>query len=122
MLSSTRPNRASLVIATWRCSSSPAPSSASDTALQRITAKVMVRLRRRPEPASRTTGAMRIMPASRSGSVDAAGLVPDEVAVVELDHATAHRVDDLGVVGGHDHGRAGPVDPVEQPHDAHAGV
>ena len=43
-------------------------------------------------------------------------------AVVELDDALAHLVDDAGVVGGHHHGGAGAVDPVEQLHDADAGV
>ena len=38
----------------------------------------------------------------------------------QLEHAAAHLVDHRLVVGGHQHGRAGPVDPVEQPHDVDA--
>jgi hypothetical protein len=45
----------------------------------------------------------------------------DDPATVELDHPTPHRVDDAAVVGGHDDGGPGAVDPVEQLHDAHRG-
>src|SRR6266536_4608200 len=48
-------------------------------------------------------------------------LVADDLAVLELDHALAHRVDDALVVGGHDHGGAGPVDALEQLHDVLGG-
>ena len=37
--------------------------------------------------------------------------------MLQLDHPLAHLVDDALVVGGHDHGGAGPVDPLQQPHD-----
>ena len=39
-------------------------------------------------------------------AVDALRLVTDDAAVVELDDALAHLVDDAGVVGRHQHGRA----------------
>ena len=54
-------------------------------------------------------------------AVGALRLVADPLAVVELDAALAHLVDDAVVVGGHHHGGAGAVDPVEQLHDAHRG-
>ena len=45
------------------------------------------------------------------------GLVADQAALLEGDHAAAHLVDHLAVVGDDEHGRAGAVDPVEQLHD-----
>ena len=63
-------------------------------------------------------------PAARGGAVDvvdAVGLVAHQVAPVELDDPSAHLVDHAGVVGGDDHRGPGPVDPVEQAHDAEAG-
>src|SRR5450755_4659492 len=59
-------------------------------------------------------------PAQESGadSVDTAGLVTHEHAVVELDDAAAHRVDDALIVCRHHHRRAGAIDAIEQAHDA----
>src|SRR5438094_6594331 len=54
-------------------------------------------------------------------SVHPPGLVADHLARIELDHAATHGVDDGVVVGCHEHGRTGPVDPVEQLHDVHRG-
>src|SRR6266511_1556665 len=48
-------------------------------------------------------------------------LVPDDFAVLELDHALAHGVDDALVVGCHDHGGPGAVDPLQQLHDVFGG-
>ena len=53
--------------------------------------------------------------------VAAADLVADDAALVELDHAAAHVVDHLAVVGDDDDRRAGLVDPVEQLHHADRG-
>ncbi len=52
------------------------------------------------------------------GIVHALRLVAHNVAVVQLHHAFAHRVDDLLVVRGHHDGGAGAVDRVEHLHDA----
>ena len=79
-------------------------------------ANVISRLRRSEISVSRTKYAERDI--RTTDAVDAAHLVADERAVVELDHPPAHRVDDALVVGGHDDGGAGAVDAVEQPHDA----
>src|SRR5690349_13436385 len=49
------------------------------------------------------------------------GLVADHNAVLELDHPFAHFVDDVVVVGGHDHRGAILVDLVQHSHDAHGG-
>src|SRR5262245_15920705 len=54
--------------------------------------------------------------------VGAGGLVADDAAVVERDHAAPHLVDHLAVVGHDDNGGAGPVDPVEHLHDPDGGV
>src|SRR5689334_12824743 len=51
-------------------------------------------------------------------AVDASRLVAYERPVVELDDAPAHRVDDARVVRRHYDGRPGPVDAVEESHDA----
>src|SRR5450759_1944475 len=119
------------MVATWRPISSPAPAKDNEMATVTITAIVMVTLRRRPLAVSATTNWARtsagIWPGIWPGSsarkaVDPPGLVADHRTGVQLDHATAHRVDDGRVVGGHDEGGAGPVDPVEQIHDAHAGA
>src|SRR3954464_1407395 len=96
--------------------SSPAPNSARLIATVTTTATVIVRLRRSPMPISETTKETRI--GSGSVSVDAAVLVPHDLALRQLHDPAAHRVDDGGVVGRHDDGRAGAVDPVEQLHDA----
>ena len=50
--------------------------------------------------------------------VAAAPLVAHEAPLVELQHAPAHAVDHVTVVGGHHHGGPGPVDAHEQLHDA----
>src|SRR3954469_16478590 len=55
-------------------------------------------------------------------AVDAARLVSYETAGLQLDDALAHLVDDVLVVGRHDDGGAGPVDPVEQLHGADGGL
>src|SRR4051812_4256333 len=54
--------------------------------------------------------------------VHAGDLVADDAPLVELDHAAAHLVDHLAVVGGDDDGRAGAVDPVDQLHDPDRGL
>ena len=51
------------------------------------------------------------------GPVEARLLVADHAALAQLDHAPAHLVDHLLVVGRDDDGRAGAVDPVDQLHD-----
>ena len=78
---------------------------------------VISRLRRSEISVSRVKYARRDIELG-TDSVDAAHLVADERAVVELHHAAAHRVDDALVVRRHDDGGAGAVDAVEQPHDA----
>src|SRR5215475_8305380 len=97
------------------------------------TARVIVRLRRRPIPISWKTNRSRMADGSpvcrcrgwRRGSVaiavDAAGLVTDQLTELKLHDAAAHLVDDARVVSGHHHGRTGAVDPVEQLHDSDAG-
>src|ERR1700683_2687889 len=50
-------------------------------------------------------------------AVQARSLVADDPPATQFDHAAAHAVDHLVVVGGHDHGRAGAVDAVQQLHD-----
>src|SRR4051794_9854594 len=55
-------------------------------------------------------------------AVEAGLLVADDAALAELDHAPAHLVHHLLVVGGHDDGRAGAVDPVDQLHDPDRGL
>src|ERR1700712_1463 len=59
---------------------------------------------------------------STSDSVDAARLVADDLAQLQFDHPATHRVDDVVVVGGHQHGGTGAIDPFEQQHDVGAGV
>src|SRR3954447_24980058 len=100
--------------------SRPAPNSARLMATVTTTATVIVRLRRRPTAISETTKDARI--GSGPVSVDAAVLVPHDLALRQLDDPAAHRVDDRRVVGGHHDRRAGAVDPVEQLHDPDAGV
>src|SRR5215472_5593481 len=102
-----------------------------------MSATVMVRLRRRPVQTSCRTNCTRIVAdplavlplatgtraARRSVrlAVHPARLVPHDLAVFQLDNPLPHGVHDGGVVGGHDHGRAGPVDPVENFHDPDRG-
>src|SRR5665213_1394090 len=55
-------------------------------------------------------------------AVQAGGVVADDPPATQFDHAAAHTVDHLVVVGGHDNGRAGAVDAVEQLHDPDRGL
>src|SRR5918998_3967830 len=103
----------------WLATSSPAPKKASEIAVVMIIAIVMVRLRRRPAATSEKTKFSRM---SAPHPVDAAGLVADQPALLQLDHPAAHRVDDVVVVRRHQHGGAGAVDAFEQQHDVLAGV
>src|SRR3954447_5845702 len=102
--------------------SRPAPKRDSETHMVMMTARVIVRFWRRPAAVSEKMWRKRI-----SGPyccslvpVDAAALVTNDLAVVELDHALAHLVHDRRVVRRHQDGRVGAVDPVEQLHDADA--
>src|SRR5215471_17459221 len=54
-------------------------------------------------------------------AVYAAYLIADHLAVLELDDALSHRIDNSGIVGSHDDRRPGPVDPVKHLHDADGG-
>src|ERR1700744_5995104 len=127
--------------------SNPVPSRYSLIATTTTMATVMVRFRRRPIQISWRTNCARILANSsqscfvvvprasspgtvprRSGygrsvslAVHTARLVPDHLAVFEFDDPLAHGVDDGRVVGGHDHRGAGPVDPVQDLHDADRG-
>src|ERR671913_2149272 len=98
----------------WLATSRPAPKKPSEIAVVMIIAIVMVRLRRRPAATSEKTKFIRM---SATHPVDAAGLVAHQPAHLQLDHPAAHRVDDVVVVGGHQHRGAGAVDPLEQQHD-----
>src|SRR3978361_187599 len=83
-----------------------------------IPASVMSRFRRSDTRVSRAKYPMRVSTtASAPDAVDAARLVPDQGAAIELDDPAAHHVDDPRVVGRHDDGRAGAVDAVEEAHD-----
>src|SRR3954447_1490963 len=111
-------------LSAWAFSSSPMPTSVSETKIVTIIATDMDTLRFRPEPVSEKTylSCMEWISPSVLVAVDAAGLVAYDASVRELDDALAHLVDDPGVVGGHHDRGAGPVDPVQQLHDADAGV
>src|SRR2546423_9148725 len=91
------------------------PKSMSEMNTVMMPAIVIMTLRRSETSVSRTKYLKRLT--SGSDSVDAARLVAHEHAVIELDDAPAHRIDDALVVRRHHHGRAGAVDAVEQPHD-----
>src|SRR6201999_2127911 len=54
--------------------------------------------------------------------VHAALFVSHQPAQRQLHDALPHRVDDVVVVSGHQHGGAGAVDPLEQIHDVVAGL
>src|SRR5689334_24640985 len=93
------------------------PNRARERATETMTAKVIVRLRRRPTPISDRTNWARMasdqaFPWTRRGSasvlvaVDAASLVADEPALLQLDDALAHLVHDVLVVRRHDDGGA----------------
>src|SRR3954469_3459395 len=121
----TRSYQYSFITETCFCASRPTPSMSSETVVTRITEIVIERLRRNPRAISLSMNWKRtaLVPLARSAgvAVDAAVLVADQAAVLHLHDPLAHLVDDLVVVSGHDDGRAGAVDPVEQPHDADAG-
>src|SRR6266540_1493373 len=74
------------------------------------------RLRRNPRAASKR------MYLSLAKVVHPPLLVADDLAVLQLDDALAHGVDDALVVSRHHHGRAGPVDALEQLHDVLRGT
>src|SRR5262249_54151595 len=106
----------------------PMPSSAMPMATVTMTAMVIVRLRLRPIHTSEKMKFARMLwesPVALARSVrlavNAARLIPDDLAVLQLDHPFTHGVDNGGVMGGHDDGGAGPVDPVEHLHDPDAG-
>src|SRR5690349_7442326 len=113
---------------TCKYSSNAAPSMVSDTAIVMIIAMVMVTLRHSPVRTSDRTYCTRIgvgFPSQRNqadqgrgrgSAVDAARLVPHDLAALDLDDPPAHLVDDVGVVRHHHDRRSGPVDAVEQPH------
>src|SRR4051794_40933799 len=90
-------NRSAL--SAWALSSSPMPTSVSDTKMVTIRAIDMDTLRLRPEPVSEKTylSCMEWISPSVLVAVDAAGLVAHDAPVVELDDALAHLVDDAGV-------------------------
>src|SRR5919106_6802068 len=116
METSTSWNSSERARSTWVLISMPTPSKAKLTVTVTTVASVISGLRRRPMPTSasryRHLGAIAVHPPA---------LVAHDLAAVQLDHPPSHRVDDVLVVGGHDHGRAGAVDAVEQLHDANAG-
>src|SRR2546423_1373979 len=98
-----------------------APSMVSETAIVMIMATVIVTLRHRPTMTSERMYFARIGVGALS-AVDAAGLVPHDLAALDLDDPAAHLVDDVGVVRDHDHRGTGAVDPVQEPHDLDRGV
>jgi cell division transport system ATP-binding protein len=49
-------------------------------------------------------------------------LVANQPAQLQFDDALAHRVDDVMIVGGHQHRRSGAIDALEQVHDVLAGL
>src|SRR3954452_6670049 len=99
-----------------------------------MSAMVIVRLRRTPVATPDNTKLARIssslskgVPGRRAArsaadSVDAAVLVANDVPTVEFHDPATHRVNDVVVVRGHDDRRARAVDPLQQTHDALAGV
>src|SRR5262245_59003813 len=114
-------------------SSRLAPSMVSDTAIVMTIARVIVTLRQSPVRTSDRTYFERIkagIPSQGTGgigcglwsAVDAARLVPHDTTTFDLDDPSPHLVHDVGVVSDHDDRRAGPVDPVEQPHDLDRGI
>src|SRR5258708_2728208 len=119
-----------LVLSTCLTNNSPVPSSDRLIATTTISATVMVRFRRRPIQTSWNTNwartsqnplVIRVQSRSVGLAVDPARLVAHYLAVLELDDPLAHGVDDRGVMGRHDDGRPGPVDPVQDLHDADRG-
>src|SRR5215469_1779 len=119
-----------LVLSTCFTNSRPVPSSDRLIATTTISAIVMVRFRRRPIHTSLKTNwaRMSLNPLgypSRGRSVglavNSARLVAHDLAIFEFDDSLAHRVHDRGIVCGHDHRGTGPVDSVQNLHDADRG-
>src|SRR4051794_23610814 len=105
------PNQKSFIVLTCSRMSQATPRPASEMATVRITAIVMLRLRRRPMAISDSTKRIRTGRVLSAGvAVDAAALVAGHVSLFELDDPSAHRVDDVRVVGRHDDSGAGAVD------------
>src|SRR5215472_1209324 len=134
------------VLLTCLTKSSPVPSRDRLIATTTMSATVIVRFRRSPTQISWNTKFERILAylilrlscVVRCGTckhavskrdeaplvrlaVHAAYLIADHLAVLELDDALAHRIDNSGIVGSHDDRRPGPVDPVKHLHDADRG-
>src|SRR5689334_22046385 len=103
-----------------------APSPRSEIVIVIIMAMVIVTLRHSPVTTSvrrisRASGGVPSQCVTRSAgfdvvvrrlAVNAARLVADDVPAFDLDHPTPHLVHDVGVVGHHDDGGTGAVDPV----------
>src|ERR1051326_2419599 len=106
-----------------------APSMVSDTAIVMIIATVIVTLRHSPTITSDrmyfarigvwilSAGTAQGDTESDGSAVHTAGLVPNDLAALDLDDAATHLVHDVGVVRDHHDGGAGVVDPGEQPND-----
>src|SRR5689334_1500052 len=112
-----------------RTTSRPPPSRPSEIAVVRIIATVIVTLRRSPVRTSVNTKLKRIGVGFlgyrgylAAYAVDAARIVADYPAISQFHDSAAHRVDDRVVVRGHQHRRAGAVDPLQQQHDVLARV
>ena len=73
-------------------------------------------------PIERSASVTKSLACSLRSAVASAALVADDDALLERDHAPAHLVDHLAVVRGHEDGRAGAVDAVEELHDPDRGV
>src|SRR4029453_4617895 len=68
----------------------------------------------RPTPRRRASGP------DSFGGVTPAPLVAGEPPALERDHALAHLVDHLAIVGDHENRRAGAIEAVQKLHDPHA--
>src|ERR1700750_3073152 len=86
-----------------------------------VAATVVERLAPSERHASETSS-LNLMPRRSFARVNPAALCAREASVLELDHALAHLVDHLAVVGDHQDRRAAPVDAVEELHDPDRGV
>src|SRR4051812_14176996 len=105
MAISTPPRNCMVALLTPCRNRRPAPTNTRETATVKMAADVMRRLRQRLVALSLTKypGRMAMRgrpPRSVQGPVDATGLIANERAAIELDHASAHRVDDRFVVRG----------------------